>query len=733
MATILTAGTSAADDDTQQQTVETVVVTGSHIPQTGLVSASPVNVVSRQEIEFEGTTHIETLLNNLPSATADQGQFQTGTTAGIATVNLRDLGSERTLVLIDGKRLMPGDPTKPVADLNEIPAALVDHVEVLTGGASAIYGSDAVAGAVNFILRKDFEGFETDGTYSAAAHDNNNSLAQAAIRSAIIPVTTPPGTVWDGQDVDTSVLLGTTSANGRGNIVAYVGYRSTQAVQGSQRDYTSCPMQSAAIVGIASHGFLCWGSDSSPAVGVLASLDEPDRAFRTTDNGDLAPFDEPRDTYNFAPFGYFQRPDTRWTAGWFGHYELGKSAEVYSSAMIMDDHTVIRVAPSGWFFGVGPYAGAMAVNCTNPFLGSATDPNSPESILCADHGLGLQDDAHLFIGRRLVESGDRQQDFRHTSYRFVTGLKGDLAEGWSYDIYGQYGKTLYQLLYLNDDSITREQNSLEVVLVDGIPRCKAALSGDDLGCVPANIFQLGHITPAAAKYLAADGLQEGDTAEEVLSASVTGDLAKLGMKSPFARDAVSIALGAEYREETLQNEVDSEFATGDLAGSGGPTQSVTGRFHVAEGFGELRAPLIQNVPFAELLQVEAGYRYSSYSTAGPLTTYKIGAEWQPIDDLRLRATYQRAARAPNILELFTPQTFGGWGLGDHGDPCGSDKLFTQEQCDRTNGGRHLDGYGTPLLDCPDRSCSSIVGGSTDLKPEVGVTKSIGFVLTPEYL
>src|SRR6185503_77805 len=148
-----------AADDTQQ-TVETVVVTGSRIPQTGLESASPVNVLGRQEIKSEGTTHIETLLNNLPSVTPDQGQFQTGTTAGIATVNLRDLGSERTLVLIDGKRLMPGDPTKPVADLNEIPAALVDHVEILTGGASATYGSDALAGAVNFILRKDFEGLE---------------------------------------------------------------------------------------------------------------------------------------------------------------------------------------------------------------------------------------------------------------------------------------------------------------------------------------------------------------------------------------------------------------------------------------------------------------------------------------------------------------------------------------------------------------------------------------------
>jgi outer membrane receptor protein involved in Fe transport len=233
------------------------------------------------------------------------------------------------------------------------------------------------------------------------------------------------------------------------------------------------------------------------------------------------------------------------------------------------------------------------------------------------------------------------------------------------------------------------------------------------------------------KYLAALGLQQGATTEEVISGSITGDLDRFGMKSPLANHAVSIALGAEYREETLQNEVDREFSSGDLAGSG-PTQSVTGRFDVAEGFGEVRAPLIENAPFAELLQLEAGYRYSSYSTAGPLTTYKVGGQWQPIDDVRFRATYQRAARAPNILELFTPQSFGGWFSGGGGDPCGTDELLTQAQCDRTNRGKHLDGYGTPLLDCPDESCSSIVGGSTALKPEVAVTQSVGVVLTPGY-
>lgn len=731
LGTILGAQISAADD-TQQQTVETIVVTGSRIPQTGVISDSPVTAVSQQETKFEGTTHIETLLNNLPSVTPDQGQFQTNNAAGIATVDLRDLGSQRTLVLIDGKRLMPGDPTKPVADLNQIPAAMVDHVEVLTGGASAVYGSDALAGAVNFILRKDFEGIEIDGTYTAAVHDNNNPLAQAAIKSAELPVTAPPDSVWDGQDVDANVLLGVNSENGRGNVEIYGGYRSTEALRDSGRDYTACPIQSAAFAGIAPHGFFCSGSPNSP-VGLLISLDGPVPPLRTTERGDLVPFEEPRDDFNYAPFNYLLRPDTRWTAGWFGHYEIDRSAELYASTMFTDDRTVVQNAPSGWFAGVGPLDGAMAVNCNNPFLGSAADPDSPESILCVDQGLGPRDDAHLLIGRRLQEAGDRQQDFHHASYRIVTGLKGELAEGWNYDIYAQYGKSFYRQTYLNDASIAREQNALEVVLVNGVPTCKAALSGADPACVPANIFRLGQIGPAAAKYLSANGSQEGATAEEVVSASVTGDLAALGVRSPLAGDAISLALGAEYRDEKLQNGVSEEFSTGDLAGFGATVKSVRGGFNVAEAFGEIRAPLIENFSAAELLQLDAGYRYSRYSTAGPLTTYKIGAEWQPVEDVRFRATYQRAARAPNVLELFTPQSIEGWGVGANGDPCGTEMLLTQQQCDRTNGGKRLDGYGTRLLDCPQGGCSSIAGGNTDLKPEVGVTRSAGLVLTPDFV
>src|ERR1043166_6875785 len=208
---------------TAQENVETVVVTGSRIPQTGLYSSSPVTAVGQQEMKFEGTTNVENLINNLPSAFAEFGSPEANGSVGTATVNLRNLTCARTLVLIDGKRLMPGDNELPCADLNQIPAALVDHVEVVTGGASAVYGSDAVAGVVNFIMRKDFEGIEVDGTWSEAQHDQHNSHMVGIEERSAVPINIPRGSIWDGRDVDATVIMGVNSPNGKGNVTAYAG------------------------------------------------------------------------------------------------------------------------------------------------------------------------------------------------------------------------------------------------------------------------------------------------------------------------------------------------------------------------------------------------------------------------------------------------------------------------------------------------------------------------------
>src|SRR5579864_90904 len=226
--------------------VETVVVTGSRIPQTGVYAASPVTAVGQQELKFEGTTDVTSLVNNLPEAFVGQtGNMANGST-GTATVNLRGLGSSRTLVLVNGTRLMPGDPLTPVPDLNDIPAALVDHVEVLTGGASAVYGSDALAGVVNFIMRKDFEGVEADGTYSVYNNGNDNSrwrgLTQSKIDGGAFGFAQSKEGIWNGETADASLIMGTNTANDKGNVTAYLSYRNTQPVVESTRDYSECTL-----------------------------------------------------------------------------------------------------------------------------------------------------------------------------------------------------------------------------------------------------------------------------------------------------------------------------------------------------------------------------------------------------------------------------------------------------------------------------------------------------------
>jgi iron complex outermembrane receptor protein len=719
---------------TAQENVETVVVTGSRIPQTGLYSSSPVTAVGQQEMKFEGTTNVENLINNLPSAFAEFGSNESNGSVGTATVNLRNLTCARTLVLIDGKRLMPGDNELPCADLNQIPAALVDHVEVVTGGASAVYGSDAIAGVVNFIMRKDFEGVEFDGQYSVFQHDNNNGTYRGYTALGLggtLPGTVPqaPSSVLDGADTDGTVIMGVNTDNGKGNVTVYMGYRNIQPVLESQRDVSAC-----ATVSTYGGGFICVGSSTSAlngAGGRFVSLDGGacnNFGVRqcTIDGGtgEVRAF-LGSDAFNFAPYNYLQRPDTRYTFGSFAHYEVNKSLDFYASTMFMDDKTVAQIAPSGLFFGT-----LAQVNCDNPFLGDPNDPTSPAYNFCTSAGLSDGQNANLLIGRRNVEGGPRQDHLEHTAYRLLFGARGDLGGGWSYDVSGQYGTTILSEEYVNDMSISHIQKALQVVTdpLTGAPVCKSALDGSDPNCVPWDIFQPNGVTGAAINYLDLPGFREGGTQEWVATGSVTGDLGSWGLQSPWAKNPVAVSAGAEWRQERLENRVDAEFSTGDLAGQGGPTPSTHGGFDVAEVFGEVRVPLVQNLPWFEDLSVNGAFRYSSYNISGSVDTYKYGAEWQPIDDFRIRASFQRAVRAPNVLELFTPQALGLWGGTD---PCaGTNPQYTLAQCERT--GVTASQYGN-VIDCPAAQCNALFGGNTNLKPEKSDTREVGIVLTPTFL
>jgi len=702
--------------------VETVVVTGSRIPQTGLYSASPVTAVGQQEMKFEGTTDMSTLINNLPEAFADQNSTVTNGGTGTANADLRGLGSRRTLVLVNGTRLMPGDPAVPVADLDTIPAALVDHVEVLTGGASAVYGSDALAGVVNFIMRKDFEGIEVDGQYTVNEADNTNTYIRSLVSAAGFGEA--PQNIWDGSTSDATLIMGTNTANDKGNVTAYLGYRDTQPILSGARDFSSCALISESITSFgepANGGLGCVGSSNFNR---WESLDNGGDFFQTgtgkPGSGQFIPYTgTAAEHFNFGPLQYLQRPDTRYTGGFFAHYQENKELDVYSSFMFTDDHTVEQLAPGGLFLGSGAVSGAAdEINCSNPLM-----TQQERSKICSNPG---QTQALLFIGRRNIEGGDRQTDLRHTAYRMQIGARGDLGDGWSYDVYGQYGLTLFQEIVRNNMSISRVQNALEVDPLTG--QCFAAEPNAngiiaDAKCVPLDIFNgIGSISQAAQNYVAQTSFQQGFTQEQVVSGSLTGDLGAYGLQSPWAKNPVAVSIGGEWRNEELELNVSRDFFANDTFGAGGATLPVPeSGFSVTEGFTEVKVPIVQGMPWVEDLTFNGGYRYSSYSIAGSTNAWKAGLEWQPIDDFRLRASQERAVRAPNVVELFSPANvvlFSGQ------DPC-----FTQTtgQC------ANVKNAGTLLLQCPASQCNNQVGGSTLLKPETGDTKSIGVVFTPTFI
>jgi len=765
-----------------QEQVETVVVTGSRIPQVGLYSSSPVTAVSQQEIKYEGTTNVETLLNNLPGVFADFTETASNGATGQATVDLRGLGAQRTLVLVDGTRLMPSDPANPVADLNQVPAQLVDHVEVQTGGASAVYGSDAEGGVVNFIMRKDFEGVEVDGQYSVNNAANGNKYLESQQIAHNFPIA--PHDWWGGATTDTTLILGTNTADGKGNITAYLGYRNIQPVLEASRDFSACSV-STATRGAAVGQHVCAGSinfnnwlsldDYAPYLanfyarhygaklpgGAAPAYLWHQFGNGTPGSGTFGPYTgAPSQKFNYGPLNYLQRPDTRYTGGFFAHYQINPAVEVYSDFMFADDHTLAQIAPSGAFLGTGLYDGSNHVNCDNPLMTAQEaaslcgfDPQDAKVIYNPDGSIKkvritqnctpvgttgncnlIPGIASLQIARRDVEGGNRIDDLRHTSYRMKVGMRGDIGHGWQYDIYGQYGTTIFDENYSNEWSVSRVQNAL---IVDPNGKCRIANEGIDPNCVPLDIFNgIGSVTPAMQKYITGQGFKQGTTEERVVSGALTGDLGEWGVQSPWAKSPVMVSVGAEYRSESLQLQVSRDFAIGDLYGQGGATLPVPkAGFNVEEGFGEVRVPLIQDAMLAKDITFNAGYRYSSYSSAGAVSSYKYGVDWQIIDDFRFRGSEQHATRAPSVLESFTPF---GVGLVGGADECsnagdrGANGLVDPiiiANC-------HAQGVanaGSGTLDCPAAQCNGQFGGNLNLVPEDSDTWSFGGVFTPTFL
>ncbi len=726
----------AADNEVQE-----VVVTGTRIPSPNLTSTSPVQVITDREFKLQGKTDVIELVNNLPQQYQNSQVDFSGTSnplsspGGISTADLRGLGPQRTLVLVDGRRLGIGDANSgnnnPSPDLNQIPGQLVDRVEVLTGGASSTYGSDAVAGVVNFVMKHNFDGMQIDVQTGLAQHGQHNDLVQGLLKAKGFTI---PGDRWDGRSRDVSILLGMNGADGKGNVTGYLVYHRQDPVNQGTRDYSACKINVGPASGPTTP--VCSGSANSNQFIDLNS----GNTFTVVGHQFLTwpqATSDPPALFNSNPFQYLQHQDTRYSAGFSGHYDFSKNLNLYSEFSFMNDRSSTQVAPSGQFEGGGngPSGGDL-INCNNPLL-SAQQANT----ICTPAQIASGQSVELLIGRRAIEGGGRASAYEHQNYRAVFGIKGAVPEyeDFHYDIYGQYYYTsLFQENH-NYLSLSRIAKALQVVDVGGTPTCIAKVTGADAACVPYNIFTQGGVNASQINYLNSTGTEEGTIEQTVVSASVAGNLGKYGIKSPWANDPVGIALGLEDRREHYRFAPDAASLSGDLSGFGGASTPIDASLGVTEVFGELRVPVASDLPLMKNLSFELGYRYSDYSSGLTADTYKVGGDWSPIEDLRFRGSYQRAIRAPNIVELFNPQAVTNTSQLA-ADPCAGNAATpaaaSLAQCMNTGvtAAQYGNGGSTNhIVQCPAGQCAVLNGGNPALRPETADTYSLGFTLKPSWL
>lgn len=690
---------------------EAIVVTGSRLVRTDLEAPSPLTVVGEDDIKLSGSVTLENTINKFPQlASGNTSNVNNGGGSGVLTANLRGLGATRTLVLVNGRRFIPANSDGQV-DLSSIPDALIKRVEIITGGASAVYGSDAIAGAVNFLLKNDFNGVEASYRYGQTFED-------------------------DGASHKVDLTVGTNLDDGRGNVTLSTSYTKRDPIFQSARAFSRVPLDtiggklvpggSSAIPGTRI-GFS--SGDLQKLVGVNLTPSgncTVVNGIRFGANGEVLPYCNPEDAYNYSSFNYLLRPFERFQVSSIARYELGDNVELYGEAYYVNTRNSSQLAPDSET-PVTPGAGSGILlipnYATNPgLLPAVRDFFVNNAALFDPDGTGTA--TVIGAGRRYNELGPRQNDYERNSFSLTGGLRGSvplLGSDWSYDTFVQYQRNRTDSTTRNSVSATRLSQGLDTVL-DG--NGNIVCRNQTLGCVPVNIFGLDTISPEAARFMTPPRSSNDRFERKVAGASLSGVLFEL------PAGPVAVALGTEYRKDKF------EFNPSpmDLAGEyGGRSQAaVTGAFSVTEVFGELRVPILRNVAFADMLAIEGAARYSDYggdnSTVGGVFTWKVGAEYAPIDWVRFRSAFNRAIRAPTINELKDPITLG---FTSGTDPCIRSRNPTQAQQDLCVL------QGVPRADLPTFEQANVgfygmSGGNPNLTEERSKTLTVGAVISPPF-
>jgi iron complex outermembrane recepter protein len=709
---------------------DTIVVTGSRIARPNLEGTSPVQVVNAEEFRTTGTVNVEQLLNTLPQIVPGVTAFTNNGGGGVATVNLRNLGSARTLVLVDGRRYIPFG-TGGQVDLNTIPQAMIERVDVVTGGGSAVYGSDAIAGTVNFIMKRNFEGLSAASQYRVTGKG-------------------------DGDQWTADVAVGMNSADGKGNVAFYGGYSKRGTVlQGDRPDSVA---QIADVVGTPP-GTTFGGSPTGP----VAVID-PSAAFAPfgastfaifDGQGNLRPYVNPtrtefNDAFNFAPFQYLQLPQERWLFGGSARYEITDWAEFYTGGTFVKNKVVAQLAasPANLVPGTGP----VTIQVNSPFFSAATQTlfrtlDTTQATLVG----GIQNvvnDGYVTLPntfrRRTMEAGARDTITDRQAFNAFLGFRGDISDNWKYDTYYTYMET--KLASRQTDTVrSRLRAGIETAFrnpttgaISATPIAGLTGGGElvcrdaaarTAGCVPLNVFAANGVSTAGADYLRIILQDQLEAARQVASGYISGTVPQFDLGA----GALGLVIGAEWRSESARFTPDAAKNSGDILGFNA-TRGTQGRYSVKELFGEINMPLLADLPFAEKLEVSARGRYSDYtlSAIGGVSTYSGSLLYKPISDLTFRAEYQRAVRAPSVGELFGGQ---GQSFPSANDPC-SDRIPSGQ----TAAVRALCvATGVPAAAVftravqPTNQVETLTGGNPLLKQEVGKTLTLGAVFTPEYV
>ena len=735
-----------------QDDVEEVVVTGTRIADPNVTSSSQITSIDGEELLVRGITRVEDYLNDLPQISPGQSITNSNGASGTATANLRNLGCSRTLVLMNGRRMVSGTTGGGnCADLNTVPTLLLDKVEVLTGGASSVYGSDAVAGVVNFILDDEFVGMKSSFYHGFYQHKNDNSSLRDLVASYDYALA--PKDVTTGDTEKVSVAFGGEIDGGKGHITAFMEHTDTKPILQGEYDISACALRS---------GFSgCGGSSTIPPgrwadfggygaagfVNVDPTITGVD--FKVLGNEFVSRAGQ---TYNYNPTNFFQRPDDRFNSGFFGKYEVSDNAEVYVDMTYMKSESNAQIAYSGTFGNI------TALPCYNAFLSEqqynaacgdwtgmggdhAPDFTSGAAALAylANLDLAVGDGsilgykAPLYSLKRNVEGNPRQSIFAYKSFTQTIGVRGDINDNWSYDAYYQTSNVVYNNEYRNDLSVTAINRAVDVVSVNGVPTCVSAINGTDSTCVPYNLFQGGLPGDQGIQgvidggqelqsYIANSTYINGDGEQTTFTAYVTGDL---GYSIPGAPGNISMVAGFESRELSSDFRPDLPSRTGDRSGSGGATLPLGGSYDVDEFFVEL------GIPVTDTVSMDAGFRSADYSTGNDTTAMKLGAFWTVNDKVSVRGSFQTSQRHANLAELYQGI---GQGLVDLDyDPCGIDPdtgaapIATQEQC--LNTGLPANLYGTDLKSPADQY-NIQTGGNPNVAPEESESMTIGVVLNP---